>query len=127
MIFYFQGESIPRQCCGHKARLISSRLKKSRSVGSEIVEALQNAVAYAKGDQSKGRPRQILVLPPVDVKQVRRKLGLSQSAFAETFGINAATLRNWEQGRRQPEGPARVLLTIIDREPAAVQRVLMAR
>jgi putative transcriptional regulator len=81
-------------------------------------------VAFAKGDHSKGRVHKIVVPPRIDVKRVRRKLGLSQNDFAETFGINAATLRNWEQGRRQPEGPARVLLTIIDREPAAVQRVL---
>jgi putative transcriptional regulator len=101
--------------------------KKPASVGAEIVEALQNAVAYAKGDRSKGRAHRVLVPPRIDVKRVRRKLGLSQTDFAETFGINAATLRNWEQGRRQPEGPARVLLTIIDREPAAVQRVLMPR
>jgi putative transcriptional regulator len=105
----------------------SSPRKKSTSVGSEIVEALQNAVAFAKGDSSKGRSHRVPVPPHIDVKQVRRKLGLSQNDFAETFGINAATLRNWEQGRRQPEGPARVLLTIIDREPAAVRRVLTSR
>jgi putative transcriptional regulator len=108
-------------------KTISPSAKKARSVGSEIVEALQNAVAYAKGDHSKGRPHRVLVPPRINVKQVRSKLGLSQSDFAETFGINAATLRNWEQGRRQPDGPARVLLTIIDREPAAVQRVLLSR
>ena len=108
-------------------KTISPRAKKVRSVGSEIVEALQNAVAYAKGDLSKGRAHRVLVPPRINVKQVRSKLGLSQSDFAETFGINAATLRNWEQGRRQPDGPARVLLTIIDREPAAVQRVLLSR
>jgi len=101
--------------------------KKSRSVGSEIIEGLQNAVAYAKGDTTKGRAHRILVPPKIDVKQVRRKLCLSQNDFAEAFGINAATLRNWEQGRRQPEGPARVLLTIISREPAAVQRALRLR
>jgi putative transcriptional regulator len=100
---------------------------KARSVGSEIIEALQNAVNYAKGESSKGRAHRVLVPPQINVKRVRRKLGLSQNDFAEQFGISAATLRNWEQGRRQPDGPARVLLTIIDREPAAVQRVLASR
>jgi putative transcriptional regulator len=100
---------------------------KARSVGSDIIEALQNAVTYAKGESSKGRAHRILVAPQINVKRVRRKLGLSQNDFAEQFGISAATLRNWEQGRRQPDGPARVLLTIIDREPAAVQRVLASR
>jgi len=49
---------------------------------------------------------------------------MSQEEFATQFGISPATLRNWEQGRRHPEGPARVLLNIIEREPAAVQRAL---
>jgi putative transcriptional regulator len=80
-----------------------------------------------QGDHGKGRAHRVLVAPQIDVKRVRRKLGLSQNDFAETFGINAATLRNWELGPRQPDGPARVLLTIIDREPAAVQRVLLSR
>jgi putative transcriptional regulator len=105
----------------------ASRRTKARSVGSEVVEALHNAVAYAKGEATKGRAHRVLVLPQVNVRRVRRKLGMSQNDFADQFGISAATLRNWEQGRRQPEGPARVLLTIIDREPAAVQRVLASR
>jgi putative transcriptional regulator len=106
---------------------INPSRKEASSVGSEIVEALQNAVAYAKGDHSKGRAHRVVTTPQIDVKRVRRKLGLSQNDFAEKFGISAATLRNWEQGRRQPDGTARVLLTIIDREPAAVQRVLLSR
>lgn len=105
----------------------ASRKTKARSVGSEVIEALHNAVAYAKGETTKGRAHRVLVLPQVNVRRVRRKLGMSQNDFADQFGISAATLRNWEQGRRQPEGPARVLLTIIDREPAAVQRVLASR
>jgi putative transcriptional regulator len=62
----------------------------------------------------------------VDVRAVREKLHLSQSAFAARFGFTAAAVRQWEQGRRQPHGPARVLLTIIDREPNAVRRALEA-
>ena len=103
----------------------SSRAK-APSVGSEIIEALENAVAFAKGDSSKARVHRVIVPPRSDVQRVRRKLGMSQSEFAERFGINTATLRNWEQGRRQPEGSARVLLKIIDCEPAAVQRVLIS-
>lgn len=68
------------------------------------------------------------VVPPtvVDVRAIRKKLHLSQSAFAERFGFTAASVRQWEQGRRQPHGPARVLLTVIDREPMAVYRALLA-
>ena len=65
-------------------------------------------------------------MPPatVDVRAIREKLHLSQPEFAARFGFTAAAVRQWEQGRRQPHGPARVLLTIIDREPGAVRRAL---
>jgi putative transcriptional regulator len=66
------------------------------------------------------------VRPParVDVKAIRRRLGLSQAAFAGRFGFSLASVRNWEQGHRRPEGPARVLLRLIQREPAFVLRTL---
>lgn len=57
---------------------------------------------------------------PTDVKRVRAGLGLSQSEFALLIGISAATLQNWEQGRRRPEGPARALLRIAATHPEAV-------
>jgi putative transcriptional regulator len=60
----------------------------------------------------------------IDVRAVHAKLGMSQHSFAAKFGVSISTVRNWEQGRRRPEGPARVLLTIIDREPEAVERAL---
>lgn len=62
----------------------------------------------------------------VDVRSVRHKLNMSQEAFSLRFGFNLATLRQWEQGRRQPDGAARVLLKIIDRETEAVDRALAA-
>lgn len=66
-----------------------------------------------------------LVLPEqVDVRAIRTKLKLSQTEFAEHFGFTPSAVRQWEQGRRYPHGPARVLLTIIDREPEAVRRAL---
>jgi hypothetical protein len=61
---------------------------------------------------------------PTDVKAIRAKFGLSQERFAKTFALNLATLRDWEQERRIPHGPARTLLLIIDREPEAVRRAL---
>ena len=61
---------------------------------------------------------------PADIAATRRRLGLSQAEFAAWFGISPGTLRNWEQGRRVPDGPARVLLRVIEREPDAVRRAL---
>lgn len=61
---------------------------------------------------------------PVDVRAIRRSTGLSQPKFAELLGIELATLRNWEQGRRAPTGPARALLRAIRNRPLAVIRAL---
>lgn len=61
-----------------------------------------------------------------DVRRVRQKLGLSQAGFARAFRLSLGTVRDWEQGRFSPEAPARVLLTVIEHEPAAVRRALKA-
>jgi putative transcriptional regulator len=66
----------------------------------------------------------VRIMVPTDVKAIRAKFGLSQDRFAKTFALNLATLRDWEQQRRMPHGPARTLLQIIDREPEAVRRAL---
>ena len=60
----------------------------------------------------------------IDVRAVRQLTALSQAKFAELLGIELATLRNWEQGRTRPDGPARVLLRVIERRPRAVEEAL---
>jgi putative transcriptional regulator len=70
-----------------------------------------------------GRARMVY---PLDVAAIRAKTGLSQARFARAFQISAHTLRNWEQRRRVPEGPARALLLAIEREPEALMRALHA-
>ena len=88
-----------------------------------IKAGLEDAIAFAKGDASRGKAHRI-ELPPLDVRSLRERVDMSQERFARAFMVSVATVRNWEQGRRVPEGPARVLLHIIDREPAAVLRAL---
>lgn len=63
---------------------------------------------------------------PADVKAIRHGLGKSQSQFALMIGVSVSTLQNWEQGRREPEGPARALLKIATEDPAAVAKALGA-
>lgn len=62
--------------------------------------------------------------PGGDVAATRNKTGLSQTAFARQIGVSVATLRNWEQGRRCPDGPARVLLALLAKDPEIVARTL---
>ena len=90
----------------------------------EISAGLREAIAHAKGGT--GLVIHEFRAPDLDVSAVREKTALSQEDFARTFGVSLGTLRNWEQGRRAPDGPARVLLTLIDRDPVAVLKTLRA-
>lgn len=90
-----------------------------------MMAGLMDAVAYSSGDTSRGT-KHVVEVPTIDVAAMRKKLGLSQDRFATAFGVSPATVRNWEQGRRHPEGPAKVLLRVIDKEPEAVLRALHA-
>jgi DNA-binding transcriptional regulator YiaG len=62
-------------------------------------------------------------IPSADVAAIRKKAGLSQSTFADSIGVSEGTIRNWEQGRRQPSGPAKVLLALLARRPNLVAEV----
>ena len=94
--------------------------------GESIVRGAHDALAYARGDKKKGRATTVHVPEHVDVNAIRSSLKLSQDKFAKRFGFSVATVRDWEQGRRRPEGPARALLTVIEHEPEAVERALSA-
>lgn len=67
---------------------------------------------------------QRVTLTPREVRMIRERSGLSQAAFANRYGLNLRTLQDWEQGRTQPDGPARAYLLVIDHEPRAVERTL---
>jgi putative transcriptional regulator len=74
-------------------------------------------MAILRGEQE---PSRAFVLEEPDVRSLREKHGLSQPKFAALMGISVGTLRNWEQGRRKPEGSARVLLRVVEQHPEAV-------
>ena len=94
--------------------------KRKPTPGSRIIASLQEAVDWVEGKDIAVRVTQVDV-PVVDVRATRQHLKLSQAAFAAKFGFQPATLRNWEQGRTRPDGPARVLLAVIARHPEAVE------
>ncbi len=86
-----------------------------------IKSGLEQAIAHAEGKPIKANIRKI---GPLDVKAIRRQVGMSQSEFATSFGISLGTLRHWERGDRQPQGPARVLLNVLAKEPETVLSAL---
>ena len=82
-----------------------------------IKAGLEQAIAHQANE-----PNEVVVHPisATDVKAVRAKVGMTQRQFAASLGISLGTLRHWEQGDRQPHGPARVLLNVLNRRPEAV-------
>jgi len=100
---------------------MAGKQKHSR-LGKELVAGMKEAVAYARGEIE--LPTHVGKVSTADIAAIRKRLGLSQARFALYFGISPATLRDWEQGRRHPEGSAKVLLRVINKEPEAVLRAL---
>lgn len=90
---------------------------------ASIKQGLQEAIAHQQGRQVGVK---LHVPPLVDVKEVRRRTGLTQEEFAAKFAISLGTLRHWERGDRTPRGTALVLLNVIAREPETVMRALEA-
>lgn len=88
-----------------------------------LMEGLNEALAFARGETT-GAAVHHVEIPTVDVAAIRAQTGLSQSAFARSIGVAKGTLLNWEHGRRQPTGPAQVLLAMIARRPSLVSELL---
>ena len=96
----------------------------SKAVDS-IRRALEEAVAYPAGSTNK-RGYRVYVPAKIDVRAIRIRLDMTQDEFAGRFGFSVNTLRHWEQGTRQPEGPTRAYLRVIERAPDAVRKALRA-
>lgn len=88
---------------------------------SKLVKSI-NEAGQIKGGGKK--PNRIFKIDPPSIKSVRRKLHVSQTEFALMIGVSTSTLQNWEQGRREPEGPAKALLKIASKNPKAVIKAL---
>lgn len=89
---------------------------------NSIEQGLKEAIAHAKGEGS--AIIHAIDIPEPDVQVIRASTGLSQAEFAISIGVKKGTLLNWEHRRRRPDGPARVLLAMIARDPGIVQRTL---
>lgn len=92
---------------------------------SKILTGARQAVAYARGDKVAARVTVVTVPAEVDVRQIRENLKMTQEEFSARFGFTLGSIRNWEQGHRRPEGPARILLTVIAKAPDAVMNALL--
>ncbi len=90
---------------------------------AELVESIEEAGKIRKGLV---KPSRTFRYRPVDIKRIRSRLHVSQSQFSLMIGVSKSTLQNWEQGRREPDGPAKALLRVVDKQPKAVLAALQA-
>lgn len=88
---------------------------------SQLVESMEQMGEITRGERAPSREFHV---DSVVVKEVRAATGLSQARFARMIDVNVGTLRNWEQGRRSPTGPAKALLRAIKNDPERVIRAL---
>ena len=87
----------------------------------QLISSVREAGEIRRGQSN---PSRVFEFKPAAVRRVRQKLGKSQTDFAMMIGVSVATLRNWEQGRRVPDGPARALLKVAAKNPKAVAEAL---
>ena len=87
----------------------------------KLTRSIKQASRIRRGRAAASRTTTI---KPADVRAIREELGMTQTEFAFMIGVSPATLRNWEQGRRRPDGPARALLRVASRNPKAVEAAL---
>ncbi|MEG3146995.1 helix-turn-helix domain-containing protein [Sphingomonas sp. RT2P30] len=88
----------------------------------DLMASMDEVRRWARGEHVPGL--RLHHFPADDVRAIRHGTGLSREEFFRQIGVSTATLRNWEQGRSKPEGPARILLALLARDPAIVTRTL---
>lgn len=91
---------------------------------ADLIESVREGGAILEGKKA---PSRGFTVEPLDVKKIREAYDLSQAELAALLGISVDTLQNWEQGRRQPAGPAKVLLRVVAKHPEAVWDVVRPR
>lgn len=88
--------------------------------GEELIQSLGEALAHAKGEGP------AIVHEPLDPREIRKQIGLTQAQMAPLLGMSLSGYRKWEQGKRRISGPAATLLRLMEKEPEAVRRALIA-
>jgi putative transcriptional regulator len=95
-----------------------------KSIGPELIDSMKEALAIVKGE---AKPARVTTFEPsiaLEIRKIRLATGLSRAEFARKFALDARALQDWEQGRRKPDRAARAYLTVIARQPKAVEKAL---
>lgn len=94
---------------------------KPKSLGQKLIQGMNEALEYSQGKREGAR---VHIPDHIDVQQIRLGMELTQESFATRYGFAITTLRNWEQGIREPTGPARVLLMLLQKDARAVDQII---
>lgn len=97
------------------------KAKRPSRLGQALLDGMGEALAHARGENVPG----LIEHKPIDPRELRRRHGLSQQAFAQTFGVPYSTVRDWEQGKSTPQGAARTLLHVIALAPETVKQAVL--
>lgn len=98
-------------------------MKKARNIGREILAGIKEIKEWQQG-KKKLKTTHVRLPQAADVAKIRQKLDLTQDEFADFMGVKVKTLQNWEQKRREPQGPARSLLRVAEKAPEAILKAL---
>ena len=97
---------------------------KRKSIGPELIESMEEALAIVKGE---AKPARVSAFKPsiaLEIRKIRLATGLSRAEFCRRYALDVRALQDWEQGRRKPDRAARAYLTVIARQPKAVEKAL---
>lgn len=96
----------------------------NRNMGNEIIQGMTDAIEYIRGNIGTAKINKVEIPNVIDVRKIRENLELSRKEFADSFGFSSRTLQHWEQGDRVPHGSAKVLLLLLQRDPATIAKIL---
>jgi putative transcriptional regulator len=103
--------------------MMATKRAKKTALGDELIQSLREALDHAEGRRVAAKVTKF-DQAGVEVRRIRKKVGLTQDRFATVLGVSVSGLRKWEQGQRHPHGAALTLLQVMDREPEAVVRAI---
>ncbi|MES2216874.1 MAG: helix-turn-helix domain-containing protein [Pseudomonadota bacterium] len=99
-------------------------MSKKKNVGDEVIKSMKEAVDFMRGKKTSAVIHKVKIPDKIDVKLIRKNLNLSRQDFADSFGFSIRTLQHWEQGNRRPQGPAKILLLLLQRDPKTIRNIL---
>jgi putative transcriptional regulator len=99
-------------------------MTKRRNIGDEIIKGMEEAIGFVRGKKTRAAVHKVEIPDEINVRAIREKLNLTRQEFADRFGFSMRTVQHWEQGNRHPHGPSRILLLLLQREPATIEGIL---